>query len=53
MNPTQKGQALIEYAIVCAIVVMVLLLGDPDMADQMIAAFKARIAVFSMLLGAP
>ncbi len=53
MNSMQKGQALIEYAIVCAIVVLVLLLGDPDLADRMIMAFKIRLAAFGMLLGAP
>ncbi|MFK7962854.1 MAG: hypothetical protein AB8C46_02710 [Burkholderiaceae bacterium] len=49
----QSGQALIEYAVVCALVLLALLLAGDDVVVQLIQAIKARAEQFAVLMAAP
>ncbi len=53
MKAQQQGQAMIEYSIVCAFVVLALTKGQPDLIDTLIIAIKTRLGGFGVLLGAP
>lgn len=50
---TQSGQALIEYSVVCALVLIALLLSGDDVIGQLVAAIKARLEQFAVLMAAP
>lgn len=52
-NLMQSGQALVEYSVVCAIVVLALLLAENNTVEQILAAFKFRLERFAELMAAP
>jgi len=49
----QSGQALIEYAVVCVLVLFALLFTGDDVITQLVDAIKARFIHFSTLMAAP
>ncbi len=54
MNPEQQaGQATVEYTVVCALAVLVLITADTDVAEQLLAAIKWRFEQFAVLMAAP
>lgn len=54
MKPcASAGQASVEYAVVCALAVLALILSDTDVAGQLLAAIKWRFEQFALLMAAP
>lgn len=51
--PAQSGQALVEYAAVCALVALALLWSDPDVIDQLITAWHSRFDQFANRIAKP
>lgn len=49
----QLGQAMIEYSIVCALVLLALLLSGGDVISLLVDAIKTRFAQFAALMAAP
>ncbi len=50
---TQSGQALIEYTVVCGLVLLALLLAGDDVIAQLIQAIRTRAEQFAILMAAP
>lgn len=48
-----KGQTLVEYTAVCALLVLALLWGQPDVIDQLIAAWHLRFDQFAAGMAQP
>lgn len=48
-----RGQALVEYTAVCALVVLALSWGQPDVIDQLIAAWHTRFDQFAAGMAKP
>lgn len=54
MKSRQRGQAMVEYFIVAFFIVVVgLLLGDPDRIDEIITAIKNFFRAFSYAISIP
>lgn len=49
----QLGQAMIEYSVICALVLLALLFSGGDVISLLVDAIKARFAQFAVLMAAP
>ena len=54
MKPVRcAGQSSVEYAVVCALAVIVLILSDNNIAAQLVQAMQLRFEQFALMMAAP